>query len=283
MELVNDVLWQRLFAEPPAIKLRTRLAEPMTEGSFREALLHKRAGWLGRLLFDPQWRADILRAMHGVDYCWGFKDDGGGGSHFFHRINAKGEMEDLRVEGDYLVSIKDPEFRVPFIPDVIAGLLQQHKLGFGIFLQMATLFYFGILPLGGPMQINYATEIRARLERFLEAHDEEVEAEAVGAIPIDRGFVAGPTVAFAEHADGRVVPATAVDIVMSGGLTMAHLTLLAETTLANIMAVSWPSIHEFTIGGSLPPELSMRTLLAEHGLTGLILRRPFSPQPWSPA
>lgn len=266
MMLVNRQLWeQQLFRKTPATTLEAVPIERETEMYFVSYAAALADEFPYRMIFDPEWRAETIAAMDGVPMCW----DKHRGSHFFTYVDERGIEKPLRVQGNMLVSPLDESIQIPLELDNICELLIEGRLHFTVFLHMLMLFYFDILPLGGPMQIEYASQIKARLIGLLTKHYGSEYAEPLRKLPVESGYIGMPGLSFVERG-GEIHIATAADIAAGGGFSRDQLELMGQTPIKVINDLSIQSTYEFIFGRPPEPYVPLGLLVDAHGMGRLV-------------
>jgi hypothetical protein len=264
--VVNERLWQNhLFQERPATDLEMVAIDTHAERKFASAYGHHANTWLYQMIFDPEWRAATIAAMNGIPMCW----DEQRGSHFFAYVDHRGIEKRLRLDGNALICPEDDGIYIHLEPDDVCEYLTDGTLHFTVFMHMAMLFFYDSLPLGGPMQIEYASQIKQRLIDLVTRFGRTNVAEGLSNIPVETGYISMPGVGLVQRED-EIALATATDIAAGGGLRRSQLELMGQTPLWQLHDLSIQAIYAFVFGEPSKQPVPLRLLVKEYGLEELV-------------
>ena len=207
------------------------------------------------VLFEPEIRNRLLRALDGVKGCWnrrqiemrvqhascGRHGNGHmpGGTIFFWGIDVSGERIPLNLAD------KRPDQRVlrgrgrcsnlweiPFTPDAVLKGLKENQLlpsMFTCFLSLA--FARGVVCLGGYYQGDYLPKMQQAVIDALSGDDTRRHvARRVSGIPTD-GYLSGMLAVMTEIGKDLMIPSGLSEIIAGGGITRNDLDKIGALTV----------------------------------------------------
>lgn len=258
--VTNAQLWPRLFPDPQVRMPRLLYIELervvtgllVKHHLFSDTLIQ-------RLLFDPQYQQAFTELFDGI--MGGFSSSEGWGTYLFWGLPA-GRHHSLQLfRRDDVLKSADGSFEVPLTAHAVYQALTNRTLIPSTQLSLLLLsFYYGVTCKGGFSQVNYLTAMREAylklLQRFPGQHlDDVAVAYQSRTAELGEDFA----VAFVRAPDGRVVPATGLDLLLyRENQTWEHLVKTAQdVTLAEALSTMMPDFYSVvTQERERRPELS---------------------------
>lgn len=194
---------------------------------------------INHMLFDAAYAPLLEHYFRGI--MGAFDERTNYGTYFFWGISKENQHRIQMWKHGTILASKDGRLTIPFEPEAIAKALQEKQLMPSLLLVFSVLcFYYGLKCLGGFNQVNYLTAMKNAYIK-MNVDRGNYRSIEVCARAQTKEMNDGYLVAFLQAPNGRLIPATGLDLYLYGD----------ERT--------WPTIYEgcknTTIAESLGPAM----------------------------
>ncbi len=237
--ILNGYMWKQLFEEP----LRSRIPDMIHIPNediirFLAPKVVGENGMIHRALYDPAFRALVLRRFEGLTGCWDVQKNKG--THFFW-YRKDNRPHALFVKGDMLVS-RDSSFSIPLEKNALIQALQSSEIIPSLFVIYGwLLLYAGVRPLVGYGSLNYITQMKMAWLDVLEGVDDAERARVQGVDTL--GMIGGLLVSFKRASDGSLINQYALDLLYDGGMKQGYLERMLEMKFNDLLGPALLDIY----------------------------------------
>lgn len=249
--VINAKLWPRLFKPGVAVPRLVMLDKVALERELLLADIENENSLAHVLLFSPELRAAVVRALEGERGCWTRKDredrsEPVRGSMFFWGVDRQDRMVPLGLdqENNRLFSAQYPAFSLELTPGAIKRALKESRILPGLYLGFAAIALArGLMCCGGVFQTGYLRRMRNGTAASLAATgfaDMAARLEGLPDAPLTSGFLP------LGFANGSTPPhaAGSLEIFAAGGLSGENLEILRSVTVARALESSFDYIYD---------------------------------------
>jgi hypothetical protein len=237
----NWALWKQYF---PATAAVPNLVSLELETVVNQLLKHhlSKPTFIHQLLFNPSW-AEHLNRFEGIQGA--FNRTSKYGTELFWAVppNSKHRVQ-LWRQGTALCT-DDGSYRVELNPDALARALAANELIPSLLVSYILLAcYYGLELLGGFSQTTYLTDMKAAYLTI--ARDVADDESLAVAEPVKTDKLGGEFVlAYLETANGDLVPATGLDLMLHGNATVSWERFLGNASQITLEQTLDPMLPEF--------------------------------------